>query len=157
MESFEVQSYVRGHHIYQSVWKPRIGQSLQCEHEQGNLKGPYAIAILDNTCRYIKTVGHLLRKISAACSVFLRKGGHITYIVIAHRRYSADLPQGGLEVPCSLKFNGKQEEIGKLKKHFLLQQQNLEVSEQLAKKAKIENNGAAEDIVPVTNSALLWI
>ena len=45
----------------------------------------------------------------------------------------------------------------KSKKHFLLQQQNLEVSEPLAKKAKIENTGAAEDIVPVTNSALLWI
>ena len=134
MELFEVQSCVRGHHIYQSVWKLQIGQSLQCEHEQGNLKDPYVIAVLDNMCRYIKTVDHLPRKISAACSVFLRKGGHITCIVIAHRCYSADLPQGGLEVPCSLKFNGKQEEIRKLKKHFLLQQQNLEVSEPLPKK-----------------------
>ena len=106
-----VQSCVRGHHIYQSVWKPQIGQSLQCEHEQGNLKDPYVIAVLDNTCRYmyIKTVGHLPRKITAACSVFLRKGGHNACIVTAHRRYSADLSQEGLEVPCSLKFNGKQE------------------------------------------------
>ena len=111
MESFEVQSCIRGHHIYQSVWKPQIEQSLQCECEQGNLKDPYAIAVLDDTCRYIKTVGHLPRIISAACSVFLRKGGHITCIITAHRRYSANLPQGGLEVPCSLKFNGKQEEI----------------------------------------------
>ena len=136
MKSFEVRSCVRGHHIYQCVWEPWIGQSLQCEREQGNLKGPYAITILDNTCRYIKTVSHLPRKISAACSVFLRKGGHITCIITAHRRYSANLPRGGLEVPYSLKFNGKQEEIRKLKKHFLLQQQSLEVSEPLTKKCK---------------------
>ena len=102
------KSCVHGHHIYQSIWKPRIGQSLQCEHEQGNLKDPYTIAVLDNMCRYIKTVCHLPRKISPACSVFLRKGGHTTCIVTAHRHYSADLPQGGLEVPRSLKFNGKQ-------------------------------------------------
>ena len=33
-----------------------------------------------------------------------------------HRRYSVDLPQGGLEVPCILRFEGEAKEIAKLKK-----------------------------------------
>ena len=73
MESFEAQSCVRGHHIYQSVWKPQIGQSLQCEHEQGNSKDPYAIAILDNMCRYIKLLAISLEKYQQPVPSFLEK------------------------------------------------------------------------------------
>lgn len=39
-------------------------------------------------------------------------------IVTGGRRYSADLPQGGLEIPCKLHFEGKSKEITKVKKHF---------------------------------------
>ncbi len=52
------------------------------------------------------------------CSIFLRRGGSIHCVVIGGRRYSADLPQGGLEIPCSLHFEGKLKEINKVKKHF---------------------------------------
>ena len=38
------------------------------------------------------------------CSVFIRRGGSITCTVNGSRRYSADLPQGGLELPCKLMF-----------------------------------------------------
>ena len=31
------------------------------------------------------------------------------------RRYSSDLPQGGLEVPCTLLFKGRRKEVNKLK------------------------------------------
>ena len=47
-------------------------------------------------------VGHLTRKITRVCSLFLRQGGSITCTVTGHRRYSSDLLQGGLEVPCML-------------------------------------------------------
>lgn len=123
--------------MYQNVWIPEIGQLLECVREPCNSKDPYAIAVLHG--RYKKIVGHLPRKISAACSVFLRKGGQISCFITAPKRYSADLPQGGLEVPCSLKFNGKPEELRKLKKLVLLQKQQSEVSEPAAKKAKMEN------------------
>ena len=49
-------------------------------------------------------VGHVPRRISPLCSVFIRRGGSITCIVDGPRRHSADLPQGGLELPCKLKF-----------------------------------------------------
>ena len=39
------------------------------------------------------------KPISTPCHLFLRKGGIILCIVNGDRRYSADLIQGGLEVP----------------------------------------------------------
>ena len=60
-------------------------------------------------------IGHLPRKISKICSLFLR-GGTISCIVSGGRRYSADLPQGGLEIPCKLLFKGKAKKMEKLKR-----------------------------------------
>ena len=39
------------------------------------------------------------------CSIFIRRGGSITCTVSDRRRYSADLEQGGLEIPCKIKFS----------------------------------------------------
>ena len=47
---------------------------------------------------------------------FLRRGNSITCRVTGHRRYSAALPQGGLEVPSTLHFEGEVKDIAKLKK-----------------------------------------
>ena len=50
-------------------------------------------------------IGHIPRKLSAACSLFLRLGGTMNCeITDGHRQYSADLPQGGLEIPCKFVF-----------------------------------------------------
>ena len=54
-----------------------------------------------------QTVGHIPRKISMTCSIFIRRGGFISCEVVGERQYSADLPQGGLEVPCGLRFKGQ--------------------------------------------------
>ena len=48
--------------------------------------------------------GHISRFMSAICSIFLHRGGTIECIVVGARKHSSDLPQGGLEVPCLLKF-----------------------------------------------------
>ena len=53
---------------------------------------------------------------SATCSLFLRKGGSIFYQVSGSRRYSQDLPQVGLEIPCLLRFRGTAKDIQKMKK-----------------------------------------
>ena len=50
------------------------------------------------------------------CSLFNHRGGTITCTVIGMRRFSADLPQGGLEVPYSLVFKAQPKQIQKLKK-----------------------------------------
>ena len=60
-------------------------------------------------------VGHVPRKISTVCSMFLLKGGSISCQVTGKRRYSADLPQG-LELPCELRFNGPSILVNKVQK-----------------------------------------
>ena len=71
----------------------------------------YAVAVMKDAM----LVGHLPRKISLICSLFLRRGGNIKCCVTANRCYSDDLPQGGLQVPCLLVFDGKEAEISKIK------------------------------------------
>ena len=47
-------------------------------------------------------IGHVPRIISSLCSLFIRRGGAIKCSVDGNRRYSADLLQGGMEIPCKL-------------------------------------------------------
>ena len=67
------------------------------------MSDPYAIGVMKGR----EVVGHVPRKISRMCAVFLSNGGTITCIVSGSRRYSRDLPQGGMEIPCILGFFGE--------------------------------------------------
>ena len=91
---------VRGYHVYQEVWEVCIGEILPCIREVGNRHDPYAIAVKKDDI----VVGHLPRKIYGICSIFIRRGGEICCTVTNLRRYSADLAQGGMEIPCTLTF-----------------------------------------------------
>ena len=64
----------------------------------------------------VTTVGYVPHKISAVCFLFLRRRGTITCEVTSSKQYSFDLPQGVLEVPCALIFNGTKEDISKVQK-----------------------------------------
>ena len=58
-----------------------MGEQLPCRREIGNNKDRYAVAILrDRT-----TVGHVPRKISAACALFLQREGSIHCVVTGKR------------------------------------------------------------------------
>ena len=63
-----------------------------------------------------KIVGHLPKRISSTCSIFLRKEGMISCTVYGERRYSRDLTEGGLEIPCLLTFEINKSLISKIKK-----------------------------------------
>ena len=60
-------------------------------------------------------VGHLPRLISTPCNHFIENHGTITCVVTGSRRYSADLEQGGLEIPAKLIFKGDDEVIDKVR------------------------------------------
>ena len=100
MFAFSVNSMVRGYHVYQEVWEVHIGKVLPCVREVGNRHDPYVIAVKKDEL----VVGHLPRKISCICSIFIRRGGKIYCTAADSRRYSADLEQGGMEIPCTLTF-----------------------------------------------------
>ena len=100
MMEYRYQSCIRGFHVYQQVWSPAVGEIVSCERETTNRHDPFAVMVVKSRT----TVGHLPRKISCTCSMFLRKGGLISCEVTGKRQYSRDLVQGGLEVPCTLIF-----------------------------------------------------
>ena len=63
------------------------------------------MAVLKEITGADSVAGHVPRSISSICSIFLSQGGSITSRVNGHRRYSSDLPQGGLEITCVLTFS----------------------------------------------------
>ena len=104
--SFVIDAAIRGYHVYKEIWpNPIDDEQLICERKVGNSHNPLAVAIKKLIDGSNTIVGHVPRRISPLCSVFIRRGGSITCVVDGPRRYSSDLPQGGLELPCKLIFS----------------------------------------------------
>ena len=72
IDQFEVSSVIRGHHVYKHNWSPFNGEELTCLREEDNDKDRYAVAVTKSGSG---VVGHVPRRISAACALFLQKGG----------------------------------------------------------------------------------
>ena len=119
-----MESCVRGYHYYQNIWDPVIDEVLACVREDGNPHDRYVVAVYKDT----RVVGHVARKISTVCYLFLRKGGAISCVVTDIRRYSYDLPQGGMEIPCLLKFRGNSNILKQLLQRDKDEDINAEVS-----------------------------
>ena len=104
--TFTVNSMIRGYHIYKDIWEnPTIGEELCCEREVGNPKDPLAIAVIKPIAGENTVIGHVCT--SSLCSLFIRRGGAIKCSINGNRRYSADLPQGGMEILCKFVFSSK--------------------------------------------------
>jgi len=67
-------------------------------------------------------VGYLPKKIPRRCSMFILRGGSVKATVTGCRRYSSNLVQGGLKIPCKLTFRVEPKEIYKLKKSVASQE-----------------------------------
>ena len=75
METMQISSVIRGHHIYKEVWELIHGQILQCTREKSNRFDPCAVSIINSE----EVVGHVPRRISAAyalcsCSIMDQLG-----------------------------------------------------------------------------------
>ncbi len=110
--TLEIEYVVRGYHEYMRFWTPQIDEILSTEIEGSNLHDRYAVAVQNEE---LGTVGHVPKKISRLCHSFLSRGGDIEVRILGRRKRS-DLPQGGLDVPCLLTFNGKQQLVRRLRR-----------------------------------------
>ena len=70
------------YHIHQEVWAAAVGKELVCEREMDNSYDLYAVAVK----RMGNIIGHLPRKLSKLCSLFLRRGGAMICLVSGGRR-----------------------------------------------------------------------
>ena len=103
---FTVNSMIRGYHVYKDIWEsPTIGDEFICKREIGNPKDPLSVAVMKLIGGENTVIGHVPRIISALCSLFIRRGGVLKCRVDGRRRYSTDLPQGGMEIQCKLIFS----------------------------------------------------
>ena len=85
---------------------------MYCKCEDGNAHDAFAVAV----CKESTIVGHIPRTLSATCFSFLSmEGSSICCRVTGPREYSRDLPQGGLQVPCTLEFRGNKVNVENVK------------------------------------------
>lgn len=108
--AFNFTSAIRGFHVYRYNWTPVVGERLRSAREYGNPHDKHAVAV---TLKNI-TVGHVPMEISKVVWYFVRKGGRMTCTVTG-KHVRSKLPQGGLEVPCVMRFRGETDLIEKLK------------------------------------------
>ena len=83
-ERFVLETVVRRYHVYKDVWKPRLGELLQCKMEFGNIHDPYAVAVVRDDGGEV--VGHIPRKIYSLCYFFIKRNGTIICQVTSKRR-----------------------------------------------------------------------
>ena len=65
-----VESCVCDFHMHQDIWMLTTGERLSCQTEDSNAFDPYAVAIRKSA----NVIGHVPRKISAACLLFIQRG-----------------------------------------------------------------------------------
>ena len=109
--NLEIDCCVRGYHVFKSFWEAPIGSVLVAKHEddpQSLIHDKFSVALVNN---HQLTVGHLPKFKSKLAHFFIKHDGHISCKVTDYRRYSADLEQGGLEIPATITFWNKNEKI----------------------------------------------
>ena len=110
--TFEYHSSIQGYHEYKSIWDASIGEVVTCNRKTDNGHDDYAVSVV---CGGI-TVGHVHCHFSRRFSLFLDNGGNISATVVSVLRYSRDLPQGWLEIPCQYLLQGPMDKIKNVKK-----------------------------------------
>ena len=58
MATLEMETCVRGFHVYKAIWEATVGEELECGRERGNRVDLYAVAVVKDKA----VVGHVLRR-----------------------------------------------------------------------------------------------
>ena len=116
--NFEMVSYVKGYHVYKTLWNPLIGEFLSCEREPDNSMDKYAVCVK----KEIKIVGHLplgkSGKFAKIIFYFLRADELSSCKIVATGKL-VNLGHGeGMQVRCKLIFTGIEKCIDILKRHL---------------------------------------
>ena len=95
---------LRGYHVYNKDWKPRIDEILSAVHEQNNLYDRYAIVAQKKLPGQLEpsTIGHLPKEISRFTRFIIHYGATVTVRVISDNHRRSPLIQGGLEIPVEV-------------------------------------------------------
>ena len=64
LDVVEMETSVRGFHVYKAIWEAAFREELECGRERGNREDHYPVAAVKDEA----VVGHLPRKISGMCN-----------------------------------------------------------------------------------------
>lgn len=103
--TYEMESEIRGYHVYGSSWKPKIGDLLLTDREVSNEDDKFAVAVYEelgfDELDGKKIVGHLPVEFSRIAAYFIETNGEISCKVTGKRKHSKG-PRGGMAIPCKL-------------------------------------------------------
>ena len=100
--TYEMESEIRGFHVYGSSWKPKIGDFLLTDREVSNEDDKFAVAVYEQLgIDGKKIVGHLPTEFSRIAAYFIENGGEISCKVTGKGKHSKG-PRGGMAIPCML-------------------------------------------------------
>ena len=115
--NFEMVSYVKGYHVYKTLWNPLIGKFLSCEREPDNPM---------DKCIFVKKENKIVRllplgksgKFAKTIFYFLR-ADELSSCKIVVTGKPVNLGDGeGMQVPCKLIFTRIEKCIDILKRHL---------------------------------------
>lgn len=108
-QRFDFTSVIRGFHVYQDRWEPKMNELLVCETEPGNMYDKHAVAVK----RDGEIIGHVPMEHSKVYKFFLKRGGRVTATVTGPK-----INQGlayGVEIPVKYTFVGQVKDTSALK------------------------------------------
>ena len=79
---FALNSVIRGHHVYKTVWSPFVGKILHLQTDARNVHDTHTVAI-------VVMVGHAPREMFFL--YFWQHGGSTSAEAIGHRKYGHGL------------------------------------------------------------------
>ena len=113
--SYKLDSFIQGYHIYQDIWSPELFEELRAVREPQNIVDKYAVSVT----KAGKVVRHLMKgktgQFAKIIFYFLRadKQNSCTAVVTGKAVNRGD--GEGMQVPCTLNFEGKKKHIIVLK------------------------------------------
>ena len=120
MREFKCESMIKGYYAYMNDWTPVLGESLQTRPEPENEIDKYAVAVTKDE----KVIGHLKKgktgRYAKTIFYFLRANPtNIANITVTGKRVNLG-DREGLQIPCTISFQGEEKYIQILKKQLNL-------------------------------------
>ena len=117
---FEIDSYIKGYHVYQNIWMPKLEETLSAIPEPTNPVDKYAVCVIHGK----KIVGHLEKekngRFAKTIFYFFHPARSKCTNSIEAKAKAVNLGDGdGMQVPCRLKLEGDRDFVTLLKKQLI--------------------------------------
>ena len=117
--TLDLETFIKGHHVYKDIWTPKQGEQLDVLMEPDNRMDKFAVCVKINE----KIVGHLKKGTSGRFAktifYFLRSDAYSSaWAKVTGKR--CNLGDGeGIQVPCKLSLSGQPKSVSPLHKELM--------------------------------------